>query len=74
MPLYIFDCLKCGSEQEIILKIAERDTVSNTCDKCGAAVIRRTTYAPALGSELYKPGYVMGDGSRVHTGRKARRD
>lgn len=58
MPLYEFQCPKCGHRFERIQKFSDRDP--KKCPKCGAGKIERLLAAPAVqfkGSGWYVTDY-----------------
>ena len=57
MPLYEYQCQKCGERMEVIQRIAELP--SQHCPKCGAEM-KKLLSAPAIqfkGSGFYKTDY-----------------
>lgn len=57
MPLYEYECTKCGARLEIIQKLS--DPPYSHCPKCGGAM-RKLLSSPAIqfkGSGFYKTDY-----------------
>lgn len=64
MPLYEYQCQKCGSVFEIIQKFADEPLQTHDADSCGGAVVRLVS-SPALqfkGSGFYITDYVKSGG------------
>ena len=62
MPLYEYECTKCGERMEIIQKLS--DPPYSHCPKCGGGM-RKLLSSPAIqfkGSGFYKTDY--GSGSK----------
>lgn len=60
MPLYEYECTKCGERTEIIQKLS--DPPASHCPKCGGPV-RKLLSSPAIqfkGSGFYKTDYGSG--------------
>jgi putative FmdB family regulatory protein len=73
MPLYDFQCVSCGQQEEHFCAMVERDLIELACFRCGKR-LRRMVSAPAYHGEPYQMGVVLGDGTRVkgHFGKEAR--
>ncbi len=70
MPLYEFQCPKCGHRFERIQKFSDPDP--KKCPKCGAGKIERLLHAPAVqfkGSGWYVTDYAR-KSSAAHTEHK----
>lgn len=69
MPLYNFNCLKCGHTFELNKKISDRDeTSSETCPECSTTgQMERMVSAPLVGYSIAVNG---GYGAKVPDGFK----
>lgn len=69
MPIYSFQCEKCGNIQDLNKKISDRDeTASISCPECSeTGQIKRLVSAPMVGYSISVNG---GYGSRVPDGFK----
>jgi putative FmdB family regulatory protein len=58
MPIYEFECMRCGNRFERLQKLADPDPSS--CPECGQASVRRRLNAPAFrlaGSGWYETDF-----------------
>jgi putative FmdB family regulatory protein len=69
MPLYQFQCPKCGHEQDELLEIAERDTHVVPCEKCASPCRRVQTSQQVSGKPSYQFRMYDSKGRTVVTGR-----
>lgn len=71
MPLYEFQCPKCGHRFERIQKFSDPDP--KKCPECGAGKIERLLHAPAV--QFKGPGWYVTDyarkGSAAHGEKKS---
>lgn len=74
MPMYTFDCLKCGETFEKVVPMADRDQPLNH-GQCGGLLVRRGIEAFRIGPPSFVPGAVTSKGEVVpgHFGKAARK-
>lgn len=65
MPIYEYQCKKCGAVSEFLCGIGKQDLVS--CKKCGSQDVERLISAPSFLSDSVKQ-----DSSRTCCGRAER--
>ena len=71
MPLYEYECTKCGERLEILQKIS--DPPYSRCPKCGGQM-RKLLSAPAIqfkGSGFYKTDYAKSESKSEQSESKA---
>lgn len=62
MPLYTYQCTKCGYKDDVLEKVQDRSTESKQCPKCGETTFTRETVPHPTtfqlkGSGWFKDGY-----------------
>lgn len=74
MPIYTYDCAKCGAEVEQVVSYARRD--EPMChEECGGELQRRGVERFTLGKPGFQPAAILSDGRKVpgHFGKAARK-
>jgi putative FmdB family regulatory protein len=71
MPIYEYECERCGAQVEEIRKYAERNDPLD-CEGCGGSLFPIMS-APVLDFDPYSPGLIMNTGEKVkgHMGKEA---
>ena len=72
MPIYEYQCQKCGEEVEALQKIS--DSPLTDCPKCGASELRKKVSAAAFrlkGGGWYETDFKTGNKKNLHGGADA---
>jgi len=72
MPIWEYDCDKCGELVEAVWSYERRDD-PQVHEGCGGNLVRRGVQQFAMGKPSFQPGAVLSDGTKVpgHFGKSA---
>ncbi len=73
MPIYTYQCSKCGSLEERVTTFAKRDEA--VCDECAQPLQRSGVELFTMGQPAYQMKAIMGNGEKIagHFGKDAAR-
>jgi len=52
MPLYEFECKKCGRTFDKVLSVKEMETVKPSCPQCGSSAVRKLISSGSIRSGM----------------------
>lgn len=75
MPLYTYDCPRCGCEADRVVKYEERDNGLFECEGCSSTLRRRKVSGFTMGKPAYQMQAVLSSGAHIkgHFGKDAPR-
>ncbi len=70
MPIFVFDCVDCGEEVEVICSLQERDVLRTHCfekeaSSCAGPLERRQVARITVGKPSYQCGAILSSGETV---------
>ena len=74
MPIWVYDCERCGAEVENICSFEKRDDPL-THEDCGGKLVRRGVQPFTTGKESFQGGAILSNGQKIpgHWGKSARK-
>jgi predicted nucleic acid-binding Zn ribbon protein len=77
MPIFTYDCQKCGSVQEHLTDYQDRDGALRCAGACGGVLVRRGVELFTTGKPSFQTNAILGSGKKVagqfgKSGRKAK--